>query len=116
MTQECREYVSRFPDRKYWLAFVICEAPGITKGYYHDDKEEIPLTGICKIESQRQVSILSHNSLRIDILKPPKGVGISIEIDSHYMEKKIFAQLRLIPKPIMRFSCKRNNSARQKNQ
>jgi hypothetical protein len=116
MTQECREYVSRFPNRKYWLAFVICESPGITKGYYRDDKEEILLTGISKIESQRQVSILGHNSLRIDILKPPKGVGISIEVDSHFLEKKIFAQLRLIPKPILRFSCKRNKSVREKNQ
>ena len=103
MTQECREYVSQFTNKRYWLAFVICEAPGITKGYYCDGKEEIPLAGICKIESQRQVSIIGHNSLRINILKPPKGVGISIDIDTHYMEKKINAQIQLLPKPILRF-------------
>jgi len=107
MTQECREYVSQFPNRRYWLAFIICESPGITKGYYRNDKEVIQLTGIAKIESQRQVSIIGHNSLRIDILKPPKGVGISVEIDSHYMEKKINVQLQLIPKPILRFRCSR---------
>jgi hypothetical protein len=95
---------------------VICEAPGITKGYYRNDKEEIPLTGIGKIESQRQVSILGHNSLRIDILKPPKGVGISIEIDSHYMKKKITAQLQLIPKPILRFRFSKTNKSNQLKQ
>jgi hypothetical protein len=116
MTQECREYVSRFSKGRYWLAFVICEAPGITKGYYRDDKKEIPLTGICKIEPQRQVSIIGHNSLRIDILKPPKGVGITIEVDSHYLGKKMIAQLRLIPKPILRFRCSRTKKSNQQKQ
>jgi hypothetical protein len=116
MTQECREYASRFPNGRYWLAFVICEAPGITKGYYRDDKQEIALTGICKIEPQRQVSIIGHNSLRIDILKPPKGVGISMEIDSHYLEKKMIAQLRLIPKPILRFRCSKTKKSNQLKQ
>jgi len=116
MTQECREYVSRFPNGRYWLAFVICEAPGITKGYYRDDKEEIPLAGICKIEPQRQVSIIGHNSLRIDILKPPKGVGITIEVDSHYLGKRMIAQLRLIPKPILRFQCSRTKKSNQQKQ
>ena len=92
------------------------EPQGGGKGYYHDDKEQIPLTGISKIESQRQVSILGHNYLRIDILKPPDGAGFSTEIDSHFFGKKIFIQLRLIPKPILRFSCKRNKSVREKNQ
>ena len=115
MTQECREYVSRFPHGKHWLAFVICESPGTTTGCYSNDTEEIPLSGICKIEPQRQVSVIGHNSLRIDILKPPNGVGISIEVDSHFIEKTIFAQVRLFPKPIMRFSWKKHANLRYKN-
>jgi len=115
MTQECREYVSRYPNGRYWLAFVICESPGTTNGYYRHEKEEIPLTGICKVEPQRQVSIIGHNSLRIDILKPPKGVGITIEMNSHYLGKKIVAQLRLVPKPTLRFNWKKTKNLRQKN-
>ena len=57
-------------------------------GIIADNQDEIPLTGICKIEPQRQVSIIGHNSLRIDVLKPPRGVGISLEIDSHYLRKR----------------------------
>jgi hypothetical protein len=114
MTAECREYISRISSGKYWLGFVTCEAPGTVKGYYMNDKEKILLSGKCKIEPQRQASILSHNSLRIDILKPPRGVGISLDVDSHYLEKRITARLQFLPKPILRFSCKRIKDSKDK--
>jgi len=107
MTSECRQYVSRFAGGKYWLAFVTCEAPGKVVGYYKNDSENVLLSGKCKIEPQRQASVIGHNTLRIDLLKPPKGVGVSIELDSHYLRKKITAKLRFFPKPLLRFSMKR---------
>jgi hypothetical protein len=107
MTAECREYISRFPRRKYWLGFVTCESPGKIVGYYQNDSENVPLSGKCKIEPQRQASIIGHNTLRIDLLKPPRGVGVSVEFDSHYFGKKMTAQLRFFPKPLIRFSSKR---------
>jgi hypothetical protein len=110
MTAECREYLSRFSSGKYWLGFVTCEAPGIVTGYYTDGGEKIPLSGKCKIEPQRQVSIIGHNSLRIDILKPPRGMGFSLELDSHYLGKKMAVCLRFLPKPLLRFSCKKINN------
>lgn len=116
MTSECEEFISRFASGKHWLGFVTCEAPGRTEGYYTNGNEKVALTGKCKIEPQRQVSIFGHNSLRIDILKPPKGVGISIEVDSHYLGKKMVALLRFIPKPILRFSCRRIENSKPVNQ
>jgi hypothetical protein len=108
MTSESREFVSRFPKGRYWRGFVICEAPGKASGYYADNQGKIPLSGMCKIEPQRQVSVIGHNSLRIDILKPPRGVGIALEIDTHYLGKKMTAHLQLAPKPLLRFSCKKS--------
>jgi hypothetical protein len=116
MTSECEEFISRFVSGKHWLGFVTCEAPGRIEGYYTNDNEKVALTGKCKIEPQRQVSIFGHNSLRIDILKPPKGVGISIEVDSHYLGKKMIAQVRLIPKLILQFRCSRTKKSNQLKQ
>jgi hypothetical protein len=116
MTADCREYISRFSRGKYWLGFVTCESPGTVVGYYKNNGEKVPLSGKCKIEPQRQASIIGHNSLRIDILKPPRGVGISLEIDSHYLGKKMTAYLQFVPKPILRFSVKKTHNTEKKKQ
>jgi len=115
MTAECREYISRFPKGKHWLGFVTVEAPGTVVGYYENNGEKTPLSGKCKIEPQRQASIIGHNSLRIDIIKPPHGVGISTEIDSHYLGKKMNIHLQLIPKPTLHFACKRTKNTEKNN-
>ena len=97
MTQSAYEYVSKFKEKKFWHAFVICEAPGSVEGYYEMDNKRQKITGFCKIEPQRQVSILGHNSLTADILKPPKGFGITVEFDSNFFKKKIFSKIQLAP-------------------
>jgi len=102
MTSECREFVQEL-NEKYWKAFVICEAPGIVEGYYFDGDKKIKLKGFSKIEPQRQISFLGHNSVKIDFIKPPKGVGISFDIDSHYFRKKIFTKIQLAPYPEFNF-------------
>jgi hypothetical protein len=112
MTNESREYVSRFYSGKYWLGFVICEEPGIVDGYYFDGEKEIKLSGICKIEPQRQASIIGHNSLKIDFVKPPEGVGISFDLNSHYFKKKIFTKIQLAPNPKIKINFQRIDSSK----
>ena len=97
MTTKTREYVSRFPQAKFWQGFVICESSGVVNGYYQDGDKKTKLSGLCKLEPQRQISILGHNQLRVDFIKPPKGVGISFDLDSHFLKKKISAKLQLTP-------------------
>ncbi|MFW6149174.1 MAG: hypothetical protein ACOC6D_04890 [Atribacterota bacterium] len=99
MTTDCREYFAEFTKAKHWLGFIICEAPGKVEGYYFNGREKIPLTGICKIEPQRQLSVIGHNSLKIDFIKPPKGIGVSFELDSHYLKRKINKEIQLVPHP-----------------
>ena len=107
MTTEAREYISRFTKGKYWLGFVICEAPGIASGYYLNGDEKIKLNGVAKLEPQRQASIIGHNSLKIDFIKPPEGAGISIDLDLHYLKKRIFTKIQLALKPSFNIKVKR---------
>lgn len=107
MENEIEEYINRFPGGKYFLGFVICEAPGVVDGFYFDGEKKIKLTGICKIEPQRQVSRVGHNSLKLDFLKPPKGVGVSMDFDSHYFKKKIKTKIQLAPVPKIKCDFKR---------
>jgi hypothetical protein len=84
-------------------AFFICESPGSVSGYYFDGKKKIDLKGKCKIEPQRQVSRLGHNSLKLDFHLPPRGFGIDIDIDSHYLKKNLTTRFHLLPRPSFKF-------------
>jgi len=97
------EFVSTFPKGKYYLGLVICEAPGIVEGYYYDGKNKININGFAKIEPQRQVSMLGHNMLKIDFVKPPKGMGISFNLNSNLLKKEIFTSIQLFPRPKIKF-------------
>jgi hypothetical protein len=106
MEGDSREYVSSFTKKGYWAGLVICEAPGNVTGYYFDGDSKIPLNGMCKIEPQRQIPNLGHNSLKLDFLLPPKGVGFSVNIDSHYLRKKMDFNLQIKPKLKLNFHSK----------
>ena len=112
MENEAEEYINRFFGGKIYLGFVICEAPGTVEGFYFDGKEKIKLSGICKIEPQRQVSRLGHNALKLEFLKPPKGVGVSMNLDSHFLEKKISAKIQLAPSPKIKFTLRKIDSSK----
>ena len=114
ITSEPREYVSKFHKGKYWLGLVISEAPGTVEGHYSNGNEIIKLSGITKIESQRQISVIGHNSLTINFLKPPKGVGVSFDLDSHYLKKKMHARLQLAPHLKIKFSSRKIDTFKTK--
>ena len=114
MTQKNREYVSKFPKSKYWLGLVICEAPGIVEGFYFDGNTKVKLTGVAKIEPQRQASIIGHNTLKIDFLKPPKGVGVTFDFESHFLQKKLLLNIRFAPFPKIKFDFKKIDKAKIK--
>ncbi len=98
MTSESHEFKIRYPKGKYWLGYIICEATGIAEGTYSDGHKTINLLGISKIEPQRQISILGHNALNFQFNKPPNGLGIKIDFESHYLKKRLSASVHLLPK------------------
>jgi hypothetical protein len=98
MTTDCHEFQSRYYYGKYWLGYIICEAPGIVEGEYSDGDQKIKLKGICRIEPQRQISILGHNEITIRFKKPPKEFGFQVDFESHFFRKKIMVSVNLIPK------------------
>jgi hypothetical protein len=114
MTADAREYFSKFLKGKYFVGFIICEAPGVVEGYYSDGDKKVKLKGITKIEPQRQVTLLGHNTLKIDFLKPPKGIGVTFDFDSHFLNKKLFINLQLAPRPKIRMNLKRSSDFKKK--
>jgi hypothetical protein len=112
MTDEVREYISKFINAdNYWIGISICESPGIIEGYYDNGKKRTKISGICKIEPQRQISKSGHNQLFIDILKPPEGFGISINLESNILRRNIFCKIHLLPKPKFSFKIKKINKS-----
>lgn len=109
MTSQSREYVRSTREHKFWTGLAICEAPGIVQGTFDDGTQTIPLQGVCKIEPQRELSVLGHNQLKIELVLPPKGVGISLDIESHFFKKTIVASLQLAPHPKLRIRMKRTS-------
>ena len=97
MDPPIREYTVNFHEQGYWKGLVICEAPGIVEGTYSNGETKIPLKGRCKIEPQRQVSASGHNTLTATCVKPPKGVGFELSMESEILKKKGHLKLHLIP-------------------
>lgn len=101
------EYISDYDEDNYWQALVICELPGIVKGFYKNKDEEFPLSGLCKMEPQRQPTPIGHNYLNIDFLKPKKGFGISVDLESNLLKRNLKAKLNILPKPSFKFKLKK---------
>ncbi len=100
---EIYEYIEKFKGNGFYRAFILPEIPGKIKGIYTDSERTVKLEGDCKIEQQRQPSKLGHNSLKIDIIKPPKGVGVKVDFKSNYLKKMMLLNLRLAPRPKLKF-------------
>jgi len=109
MTNKPREFISIFPYAKlHWIGLSICESPGIVKGYYTDGKNKTKLSGVAKLEPQRQLTTYGHFMLKLDFRLPPKKLGIDIDFKSHHLKKQIKTQIHLLPKPKIKFSMKKN--------
>jgi hypothetical protein len=85
-------------------AFILSELPGRMEGTFTDKDRTIPLQGECKIVPLRQAPLLGHNAVSFEFLTPPKGVGLSVELDFHALRKRLFTQVQLAPKP--KISCR----------
>ena len=105
------EFIEDFPKKGFYKAFIMPEMVGRMEGFYEKNGKRIKLTGDCKIERQRQPSVLGHNKITISFIKPPKGVGVEFDLDSHYLKKKLFTRIKLAPKPDLKFkiSSRKNN-------
>lgn len=110
-TTKSYEYTDPYTTKIYKV-FALLEMPGRMEGTFTDGKKTIKLQGDCKLVPQRQASMLGHNTLKIDFLKPPKGVGVSIDFDSHYLKKKIYSQIQLMPYLRIKYNIKRLDASK----
>jgi len=100
------EYIDPFKKNGFYKAFILSEMPGKMVGKYTDSTQTIKLEGDCKMMPLRQPSPLGHNKLEIDIIKPPEGVGINIDFNSHYLKKRIKSKIEFVPRPCFKFKSK----------
>jgi hypothetical protein len=107
LTTECHDYIDPFNHQGFYKAFILSEMPGIVTGIYKDKNQEIELKGDCKMMPLRQPSILGHNALAFHITKPPKGIGIDFDLNSHYLKKQIRSSFHLVPRPKISFRMKK---------
>jgi len=101
------EYISPYENSKIYKAWILCEMPGRMTGLYSDKERTVNLEGDCKIVILRLPSSFGHNSIKFDFLLPPKGVGVDINFNSHYLKKEIFTKLHFAPKPSFGFKMKK---------
>ena len=107
-TTESYDYIYPHDHDGFYKALTLFEMPGRMEGYFIDGDKKIKLLGDCKIVQQRQPSVLGHNSLDIKFIKPPKGVGIDMSLNSHYLKKKIKTKIHLAPHPKIKFTMKKS--------
>jgi hypothetical protein len=96
-TTEGYEYIDPNKKRKFYKAFILCELPGRVDGTYTDGKQTVSLHGFCKSVPQRQAPSLGHHELALSFLTPPKGLGVSIEMESHRLKRKCTGTIQLAP-------------------
>lgn len=101
------EYIDPFKKKGFYKAFILSEMPGKMIGKYKDSDQTVKLEGDCKMMPLREPSSLGHNKLEIDFIKPPKGVGIDIDFNSHHLKKRINSKIQFAPKPCFKFKLKK---------
>lgn len=101
------EYMDPFKKKGFYKAFILSEMPGRMSGEYSDSSQTIKLEGDCKMMPLREPSSLGHNRLEIKIIKPPKGLGLDFDFNSHYLKKRITSKIQLAPKPCIEYKSKK---------
>jgi len=107
LTTKNYDYIDPFENNGFYKAFILSEMPGQMEGDYTDNEKIVKLKGDCKMMPLRQPSALGHNSLQLEFIKPPKGVGIDIDFNSHFLKKKINAKIQFAPRPHLGFHMKK---------
>lgn len=98
-TTESYKYIDPYKKGRFYKAYILSELPGRMEGTFTEKDKIIQLQGDCKIVPLRQAPLLGHNAVTIKFLRPPKGVGLSVEFDSHALQKRLLAQVQLAPRP-----------------
>jgi len=106
---KANEYIYEFPNKGYYKAIIMCEMPAKMQGFYEDKENNLEINGDCKFVPQRQPTSIGYNSLKIDFLKPPKGLGLSFDFNSHFFKKRIFSSIQFAPKPRIKFNFRHLN-------
>ena len=71
---------------------------GEVYGYYEDSEGNITINGFCSINPARVMRRAAHYSIDVDLIAPPKGLGISMRQRIHALGIEKFFKIQLRPK------------------
>jgi hypothetical protein len=98
-TTDPYEYIDPYKKGRMYKAFILGELPGRMEGTFTDKNGTIPLQGDCKIVQLRQAPALGHTAVSFEFLTPPKGVGLTVDFESHRLRKRLTTRVQLAPRP-----------------
>jgi hypothetical protein len=98
-TTDPYEYIDPYKKGRLYKAFILGELPGRMEGTFTDKNGTVPLQGDCKIVQLRQAPALGHTAVSFEFLTPPKGVGLTVDFESHRLRKRLTTRVQLAPRP-----------------
>ncbi len=98
-TTESYVYIDPLTRSRLYDAYILGELPGELEGTFTDREKTVPLKGRCKMVPLRQAPHKGHTAIRFEFDKPPKGIGMTVTLDSHHFKKHIVKTVKLSPRP-----------------
>lgn len=99
--------ITIFPRSKFSCGYGALQTAGVIEGYYKDKEQNISLNGICSIGPYKNFKNTKYNSFKVTLLRPPQGLGVSIETVSHLLGYEMFYKMQLLPYPNFQFYIRR---------
>jgi len=95
------------PMSKFYSVFAVSDSHSIVEGFYFEGGKNIKLNGEAILEFERLVPKIGHNLIKFNFLYPPKGLGFKIYINSHFLKKRIIAEINIAKQPFIKIKFKR---------
>ncbi|MFO8132518.1 MAG: lipocalin-like domain-containing protein [Thermoplasmatota archaeon] len=99
MACDVNTYLDTNLSSSLWQAIYLWESPGPIAGVYSNESNTVSLNGTCEIEPMRQISVLGHNALTLDLLPPEQGLGADCSLVSHFFDVALRVRCRMLPFP-----------------
>jgi len=106
-TTEPFSEINMYPMSRFSCGNSALQTAGVIEGYYKDKEQNVSLHGVCTIGPFRDFLYTKYNSLKITVLRPPQGLGFSVELVSHLLGYEMLYKMQLRPYPDFQFYIRR---------
>ena len=93
-----------YPRSRFSTGSSGIQTVGVIEGYYKDTEQNISLHGNCTFGIYRQFQAVRYGSVEITRIRPPQGVGFSVEIISHLFHAALSVERLRLPQRKLQIS------------